>query len=60
MLRDVFQLVTGYENFGVISMFIFALFFTLVVVHTFSMKKKEVDEFSNIPFDDSTKDQRSN
>ena len=58
MLRDVFQSLRGVENFGVISMFIFAVFFILVIVHTLSLKKKDVDEFRNIPFDDAANDEK--
>jgi cbb3-type cytochrome oxidase subunit 3 len=56
MLRDIFQSIRGFEYFGVISMFIFVLFFILVILHTYSMRKKDIDEYSRIPFDDSTKD----
>ena len=60
MLRDIFQSIGGFEYFGVISMFIFTLFFILVILHTYSMRKKDIDEFSRIPFDDSTKDPKIN
>ncbi|MEI6899611.1 MAG: cbb3-type cytochrome c oxidase subunit 3 [Bacteroidota bacterium] len=56
MLRDIFQSVAGYQHFGLISMFIFGVFFSLVIVHTYSLKKRDVEEFSRMPFDDSTKD----
>lgn len=60
MLRDIFQSVRGFEYFGVISMIIFGVFFILVILHTYSIKKKDVEDFSRMPFDDSTKDLKKN
>jgi hypothetical protein len=56
MLRDLFQSMKGVEHFGLISTLIFVLFFAGVVLHSVSMKKKDVEDFSRMPFDDSTKD----
>ena len=60
MLRDIFQSVRGFERFGLISMFVFVVFFILVVIYTYTLNKKDVDEFKQMPFDDSTKDQNIN
>ena len=60
MLRDMFQSANGFESFGLISMFIFAAFFILVIIHTYSLKKEEVEDFSKMPLDDSTKDSENN
>jgi hypothetical protein len=60
MLRDIFQSVSGFEHFGIISMILFGVFFVLVIIHTYSIKKKDVEDFSRIPFDDSTKDLNKN
>jgi cbb3-type cytochrome oxidase subunit 3 len=56
MLRDFFQSVRGFEYFGIVSTVIFLLFFILVVFHAYSIRKKDVEDFSRIPFDDSTRD----
>lgn len=56
MLRDFFQSVTGYGHFGMISTFIFLAFFVLVIVQAWTMKKKDADEFSRMPLDDSSRD----
>jgi cbb3-type cytochrome oxidase subunit 3 len=56
MLRDFFQSTSGTDSFGMISMILFAVFFILLVIHTLSLKKKEVDEFSRMPLDDSNED----
>jgi len=60
MLRDVFHSIRGFEQFGMISMFLFVIFFILVVIYTYNIKRKDIDEFRKIPFDDSTRDQNLN
>lgn len=56
MFNDVFQSVNGINNFGLISTAIFFVFFSLVVVHAISIKKKDLSDFSRLPFEDETKD----
>jgi len=56
MLRDLFQSARGIESFGLISLIVFGVFFILLVIHTLSLKKKDVDEFSRLPLDDFDKD----
>ena len=56
MLRDLFQSMKGVEHYGLISTLVFILFFGGVVLHALSLNKKEVEDFSRMPFDDSTKD----
>ena len=55
MLRDVFKSIGGFESYGLISMIIFVVFFALLLLHTFSLKKKDVEKFSNMPLDDFSK-----
>ena len=56
MLRDVFKSLGGYESYGLISMIIFVVFFALLILHTASLKKKDVEDFSRMPLDDLSKD----
>ncbi len=56
MFNQVFQSVSGINNYGLISTIIFVVFFTIVVVHAFSIRKNELSEFSRMPFEDETKD----
>ena len=56
MLRDVFNSIGGFESYGLISMIIFVVFFTLLILHTISLKKKDVDDFSRMPLDDFSKE----
>ena len=55
MLRDVFKSIGGFESYGLISMIIFVVFFTLLILHTMSLKKKDVEDFSRMPLDDVSK-----
>ncbi|MEI7490021.1 MAG: CcoQ/FixQ family Cbb3-type cytochrome c oxidase assembly chaperone [Bacteroidota bacterium] len=56
MFNQVFQSVSGINNYGLISTIIFVVFFTMVVAHAFSIRKNELSEFSRMPFEDETKD----
>lgn len=55
MLRDVFRSIGGFESYGLISMIIFVVFFALLLLHTLSLKRKDVEDFSRMPFDDCSK-----
>ena len=56
MLRDMFTSMGGFEIYGMISMIVFVVFFGLLILHTYSLKKKDVEGFSNMPLDDSSKE----
>jgi hypothetical protein len=60
MLRDVFRSIGGFESYGVISMIIFVVFFTLLILHTVSLKKKDVEDFSRMPLEDLKKESDDN
>jgi hypothetical protein len=60
MLRDVFKSIGGFESYGMISMIIFVVFFALLLLHTLSLNKKEVEDFSRLPFDDHSKESEDN
>ncbi|MEI6684388.1 MAG: cbb3-type cytochrome c oxidase subunit 3 [Bacteroidota bacterium] len=55
MLRDMFTSIGGFEIYGMISMIVFVVFFGLLILHTYSIRKKDVEDFSNMPLDDSSK-----
>lgn len=44
--------VNGVEIFAMISLLIFILVFTLLVIHTFSIRKSDIREFKNLPLED--------
>jgi cbb3-type cytochrome oxidase subunit 3 len=56
MLRDIFKSVGGIEGYGLVSMIIFVVFFALLTLHTLSLKKKEVEDYSRMPLDDFSKE----
>jgi len=56
MIRDLFQTMKGVDHYGMISTLIFVVFFAGVVIHTLSIRKKDVETFSRMPFDDSVND----
>ena len=56
MLRDIFRSLGGFENYGLISMIIFVAFFILLIIHTMSLKTRDVDEYSRMPLDDASKE----
>ena len=43
--------IIGVEIYPMISLFIFFVFFTLLIVYTFKLDKKHITESKNIQFD---------
>jgi cytochrome c oxidase cbb3-type subunit IV len=41
---------SGVEFYGIFSLMIFVLFFLVVLIRIWKMKKSTIDELSNIPF----------
>ncbi len=60
MLRQVFASLGGMDGFGIVSMMMFILFFTLVIIRVVKLEKTKADEFSRIPFDESIKESENN
>jgi hypothetical protein len=56
MLRDIFKSIGGVERYGMISMIIFLIFFALLLLHTLTLKKNDVKDFSRMPLDDVSKE----
>jgi cytochrome c oxidase cbb3-type subunit IV len=52
MIQQTFESMKGIGMYGIISTLIFFVFFVLMMVHAFSLKKTEVKEFSRMPFTD--------
>lgn len=54
MLRFIKHNLTGIDGvaiYPIISLMIFVLFFTVMLVYVLRMRKKEIDEISNIPLE---------
>ena len=52
--------VNGVEIFAIISLGIFLVVFTLMVIHTFLLKKKEIMRYKNIPLEDEINEDKEN
>jgi cbb3-type cytochrome oxidase subunit 3 len=54
MLRFIKHNLTGIDGvaiYPILSLLIFTIFFTVMITYVIRMKKREVDEMSNIPLD---------
>lgn len=58
MFKETLNSILNVEVYAIIGFFIFFSFFIFVSIHAFRMRKEEVDEFSNLPFDDSMPENR--
>ena len=57
MLRFIKHNLTGIDGvaiYPIISLMIFVLFFTVMLFYVLRMRKKEIDEISNIPLENSS------
>ena len=52
--------ITGVSIYPVISLALFVIFFSIVVIRIFSMSRQEVDYLENMPLHDSLQDQDHN
>ena len=52
IIKEYLADVKGVDIFAIISMVIFILVFVLMVIHTFSLRKADINEFSNLPLED--------
>lgn len=53
MIRDSLSNIFHVEIYAAIGFIIFFTFFIFVSIQAFRMKKEEVNEFSNLPLEDS-------
>lgn len=53
MVGDTLRNIFHVEIYALIGFFIFFTFFIFVTINAFMMKKEEIDEFSNMPLEDS-------
>ena len=52
MYKEVLQSIEGVGIFPIISMIVFAAFFTVVIIWYFKADKKYLNKMSNLPLDD--------
>jgi cbb3-type cytochrome oxidase subunit 3 len=53
MVGDTLRNIFHVEIYALIGFIIFFTFFIFVTINAFRMKKEEVEEFSNLPLEDS-------
>ncbi|MBW8334727.1 MAG: hypothetical protein K0M40_22110 [Prolixibacteraceae bacterium] len=53
MVGDTLRTIFHVEIYALIGFIIFFTFFIFVTLNAFRMKKEEIDEFSNMPLEDS-------
>ena len=52
MIKNVLESISGVEIFPIISLLIFVVFFTSVLVWVFKLDKKTVNKMKNLPLED--------
>ncbi len=56
MIKEALLSLPGVEIFPIISLIIFVIIFTVVVIWTFSLDKEVISEMESIPLDNDKKD----
>jgi len=51
-IKHTMTTISGIEIYPMISLIIFGLFFAVILVRAIRMIKQEINELSNIPFDE--------
>lgn len=52
--------ISGVSIYPVISLALFVIFFSIVVIRIFSMSRQEIDHLENLPLRDSLQEQNTN
>lgn len=52
MRRNVIESIQGIEIFPLISLVIFFVFFAAVIIWVIRLKRKELDEYANMPLEE--------
>ena len=58
LVKELLGSVAGAQIFGIISMIIFIVTFILMLIHTYSLRKDEIKEFSKLPLEDNEADHK--
>ena len=56
MIQNVLRTLGGIDNYGVLSLCLFCLIFTLVVAWTFLQRKSYLEHMSRIPLESDSND----
>jgi cytochrome c oxidase cbb3-type subunit 4 len=60
MYKEVLQSIEGVGIFPIISMIVFAAFFTVVIIWYFKADKKYLNKMKNLPLDNDEKSNSNN
>ena len=60
IIKEYLADVNGADIFAIISLIIFLLVFILMVIHTFSLGKKEIKDYKNLPLENDDPDENDN
>ncbi len=52
MFKNILERISGVEVFPLISLLLFGVIFTLVLIWTFRMDKKKIKYMENLPLND--------
>ena len=52
LIKQTLESIEGVGIYSIIAFFIFFVVFILVMIHTFTLKKADIDEMKQIPLDD--------
>jgi len=52
VIRNVLESISGVEIFPIISLLIFVVFFTLVLIWVFKLDKKTINKLENMPLEE--------
>jgi preprotein translocase subunit SecG len=52
LVKEYLNSIEGVEIYAIISMIIFFLFFIIVILYSVMLRKNDVKEYSELPFDD--------
>jgi cbb3-type cytochrome oxidase subunit 3 len=60
LVREYLSSIEGVEVYAILAMLLFILAFVVMIIHVFSMRKKELGEFSRLPLEDDQESQKTN
>jgi len=56
IIQNHLEAIPGISIYPIISFILFFVFFIIMIIHTFSIDKKTINEMKNIPLDETEQD----
>ena len=57
LIKEYIGSMAGAQIFDIIAMIIFIAVFIILIIHTYSLKKEDIREYSRLPLEESEADQ---